>query len=45
MFLLMIVDIVDLNGVLSFESKHDAPVSTDVDGPEPFQLSFQSMKP
>jgi hypothetical protein len=44
-FLLVIVEVVDLDGVLSFESKHDTPVSTDINGPESSQPSLELMKP
>ena len=41
----MIVFIVHTLGVLAFESKGDAPVSTDIYSPRSGSISFQFVKP
>jgi len=43
--LLVVIDIVDVDGILSIEPEDHAPVSADVDSPFSFSFSFELMQP
>lgn len=41
----MMVDQLDINGVVRLEPKDEAPVGTDLDRPEAIEITFEGMKP